>query len=78
VSILPPMVRVRLQLGPEYDLRGVDRALVRAAAAVAERFPAKHSPATRAPLRFGLPANFLYLSRERQAELLTARLRQCP
>ena len=57
VSLLPPMVRARLQLGPEYDLRGVDRTLVRAAAAVAERFPAKNSPATRAPLRFGLPAH---------------------
>ncbi|MDC0666362.1 oxygenase MpaB family protein [Nannocystis radixulma] len=78
VSILPPMVRARLQLGPEYDLRRVDRALVRAAAAVAERFPAKDSPATRAPQRFGLPANFLYLSRERQAELLTARRHRSP
>lgn len=70
VSIVPPPVRARLQLGAEYELRAVDRALVRAAAAVAERFPAKDAPSTQAPLRFGLPANFLYLGQRRQEALL--------
>ncbi|WP_272088691.1 hypothetical protein [Nannocystis bainbridge] len=67
---MPPPVRAKLQLGAEYDLGAIDRTLVRAAAALAERFPAKDSPATQAPLRFGLPANFLYLSRARRAALL--------
>jgi uncharacterized protein (DUF2236 family) len=70
VSILPQEVRACLQLGREYDLGRLDRALVRSAAALAERIPVKNSPPTQAPLRFGLPGNFLYLSAQRQAELL--------
>lgn len=73
VSILPPLVRERLELGPEYDLsRGQER-LVRAAARIAERVPDWRGPAAQSCERLGLPRTFLWRSRAAQQRVLTAR-----
>ncbi len=70
VSLLPPLVRERLQLGRSYDLKLRDRVLLRSAGAVAERTPDPRSPASQACLRLGLPSDFLYRKRLEQAQLL--------
>lgn len=63
VSLLPPLVRDRLQLGREYDLTLFDKLALRAAGAVAERTPDLEGPPCQASVRLGLPATFLYQSR---------------
>jgi uncharacterized protein (DUF2236 family) len=70
VSILPPLVREKLQLGPHYDLSGVERISLRALGAVGERVPAPGSPACQACKRLGLPPDFLYRSKAAQADML--------
>ena len=70
VSLLPPLVRDRLQLGREYDLTLFDKLALRAAGAVAERTPDLESPPCQASVRLGLPATFLYQSRATQARML--------
>jgi uncharacterized protein (DUF2236 family) len=70
VSILPLVVRERLQLGPEYDLHAKGAATVRAMGAVAERLPMPSSPAGQACVRLGLPASFLWKSPEKQASII--------
>jgi uncharacterized protein (DUF2236 family) len=70
ISILPPIVRNRLELGPEYDLgRGAERA-VRLMAGLAERIPDRNGAAAQASERLGLPHTFLWQRRERQRQLL--------
>ncbi len=70
VSILPPLVRAKLQLGAAYDLDPVSRAMVRFAGAVADRIPVPDSPPAQACARLGLPKDFLYRSAKAQARLL--------
>lgn len=70
VSLLPPLVRDRLQLGRAYDLSLVDRLALKTAGALADRTPDLHSPPCQASLRLGLPATFLYQSRATQAQML--------
>jgi uncharacterized protein (DUF2236 family) len=70
VSILPPLIRARLELGLEWDLTFIDRAAVKLVARLAER---KHDPAAppaQASVRLGLPSDFLYRSRAEQIRLL--------
>lgn len=71
VSILPPRVRERLELGPEYNLSGLEAATLRGLGALAERVPIPAAPPSQACRRIGLPANFLYRSREAQARILS-------
>ena len=72
VSILPPVVRARLALGPKYDLGRVDNLAAKALGKLLNSRPIPGSPAVEASQRLGLPANFLYLPRHRQAQLLAA------
>ena len=59
VSILPPLVRERLELGREYDLSLIDRAAVKLVARMAERKHDPASPPAQASTRLGLPSDFL-------------------
>jgi uncharacterized protein (DUF2236 family) len=70
VSILPLLIRRKLQLGKAYDLTTTDWLALRLAGAVAERRPDPKSPACQASVRLGLPSNFLYRSAAEQARLL--------
>jgi len=60
VEIIPPWARERLELGGEWRLRGWEEAVIRAAAAVAERSVIQSHPAVQACQRLGLPADYLY------------------
>jgi uncharacterized protein (DUF2236 family) len=70
VSLLPPVVREKLQLGAKYDLSPFARASLKAAAALAEHVPVLPAPPAQACLRLGLPADFLYRSQTAQQRLL--------
>jgi uncharacterized protein (DUF2236 family) len=70
VSILPPLVRERLQLGREFDLTLRDRLSIRFMAAAAERKHDPASPPAKASVRMGLPSDFLYRKPAEQARLL--------
>lgn len=70
VSILPPLIRQRLELGREYDLSLRDRIAVRLVARLAERKHDPASPPAQASVRLGLPSDFLYRSRAEQTRLL--------
>lgn len=70
VSILPPLVRERLELGREYDLSFIDRAAVKLVARMAERKHDPASPPAQASTRLGLPSDFLYRSQAEQTRLL--------
>lgn len=70
VSLLPPRLRERLQLGSRYDLKTTDRWALKLAGKLADRRFDPQSPPARACERLGLPARFLYLSpREQRAAL---------
>lgn len=70
VDILPPIVRERLQLGPEYNLSRTGRIVVKAMAKLADTIPNLQSPAAQSCERLGLPRNFLWLSQGKQNKLL--------
>lgn len=70
VSLLPPLVRERLELGREFDLTLADRIALKAAGRLADRAPIPGSPPTQAALRLGLPANFAFRSATEQQRLL--------
>lgn len=70
VSLLPPLVRERLGLGPAYDLTRADRIALRIAGQVADRVAPEDAPQRQACLRLGLPADFLYGSASTQQRLL--------
>lgn len=70
VSILPPLIRDKLKLGRDYDLRLSDRLALKALGAIVERRPDMNSPACQSSVRLGLPADFLYRSQAEQARLL--------
>lgn len=70
VSILPPIVRERLDLGRAYTLGPASAAMLRSLGALAERLPIRDAPPAQASLRLGLPADFLYRSRAGQARAL--------
>lgn len=72
VSILPPLIRERLELGKEYDLSFTDKLAVKVVARLAERKHDPASPPAQASLRLGLPSDFLYRSRPEQLRLLEA------
>lgn len=70
VSLLPPIVREKLGLGPKYDFSAIDRMVVRTLGAYLNRKPISGSPPCEASLRIGLPANFLYQSAPKRTRLL--------
>ena len=72
VSLLPPVVRERLALGPKYDLSVADRLVVKALGKYLDRTPIRGSPPCEASARIGQPENFLALSKRKQAQLLAA------
>lgn len=72
VSILPPLVRERLELGREYDLSFADRIAIKLVARAAERRHDPESPPAMACVRLGLPSNFLYLRPAERQRLLQA------
>lgn len=78
VSLLPPIVRRKLELGREYDLTTADRIALKLAGALADRIAIPGSPPCDASLRLGLPANFLYRSQAAQTRLLAARAASAP
>lgn len=73
VSLLPEVVRERLEIGPEYRLRTRDSLIVHAAGAFADRIPIRKSPPVQASIRLGLPPSFLFKSRRAQARILADR-----
>jgi len=70
VSLLPPLVRERLALGPAYDLSRADRIALRVAGKVADRFAPDDAPQRQACQRVGLPVDFLYRSAATQRRML--------
>lgn len=76
VAILPPEVRERLELGPEYDLNPKGKMFVKAMGRLAERIPNKYGPPAQACERLGLPRDFLWKSKARQKQLLAERDRR--
>jgi len=78
VSILPAVVREKLALGPQYDLKRRDRIALRLVAALAERRPDLKSPACQSSVRLGLPADFLYRSAVAQRQLLASKPEMLP
>lgn len=70
VSLLPPVVREKLDLGPKFNLSTIDRMVVKTLGAYLNRKPIPGSPPYDASLRIGLPGNFLFVGKKKQAELL--------
>jgi uncharacterized protein (DUF2236 family) len=62
VSILPPVVRQRLELGREFDLSARDAVMVGVMGRFAERVKSRTSPAWQAAERLGLPGNTAWTS----------------
>jgi uncharacterized protein (DUF2236 family) len=60
IEMQPAWARERLGLGPELGLRLGEEALIRQLGAAADRIPLPSSPAVRACIRLGLPADWLY------------------
>ena len=60
VEMNPDSARERLGLGPELGLRPGEEALIRQLGVAADRISLPSSPAVRACLRLGLPADWLY------------------
>ena len=73
VDILPPAVRERLELGPEYDLKWWQAAAIRLVGQLAERIPDKKGIAAQSCERLGLPRDFLWKSKKTQQKLLAER-----
>lgn len=72
VSLLPPIVRERLGLGPEWNLSWSETAALKAVGKLADRVPVPGSPAWDAALRLGLPGNFVWRSEPEKLRLIAA------
>lgn len=72
VSLLPPVVRGKLGLGPKYNFSAVDRLVVKTLGRYLNRKPIPGSPPCEASARIGLPENFLFVGKRKQADLLAA------
>ncbi len=72
VSLLPPVVRGKLGLGKKYDFSVVDHLVVKALGKYLNRKPIPGSPPCEASARIGLPENFLFVGKQKQAELMAA------
>ena len=65
IDPLPGDLRKLLGLGPEYDLKGWERALLKFVARQADRKCIRSAPPAQACLRMGLPADYLYKKQKR-------------
>lgn len=72
VSLLPPHIRRKLELGPRYDLTRLDRTALRIAGRLADRHVDRAAPHCQASVRLGLPHDFLFKSPAEQQRLLAA------
>jgi uncharacterized protein (DUF2236 family) len=70
VSILPKLVRQRLELGGEWDPSPFAAAALQTIAVAADRIPVPGAPPAQACRRIGLPGDFLYRSPRAQAHIL--------
>jgi uncharacterized protein (DUF2236 family) len=70
VSLLPPIIRQRLDLGHMWDLSRRDAAILKLAGWVADQHRDRNSPAWQAAVRLGLPGNFSWLSPHQQKQRL--------
>lgn len=70
MSILPQLIRDKLQLGKAYDLTTADWLAFRAAGALFDRRADAKSPACQSSVRLGLPYDFLYKGPAEQSRLL--------
>jgi len=70
VEVLPPVVRERLELGAEYDLKPRDRFILKMLGRIAERVPVPGSPPAQAAQRLGLPASFVWKSKTARERLM--------
>ena len=70
VSLLPPIVRQKLGLGPKYDFSFIDRQVVKALGAYLNRKPIPGTPPYDASLRLGLPGEFLFKGKQERARLM--------
>ncbi len=70
VSILPPVVRTRLELGEEWTLSSREARTLRTLGKIADTIPQPGSPAWQAAKRLGLPGRFAWMSVEKQSELV--------
>ena len=73
VSILPPVVRQRLQLGAEWNLTRRDAWALSAAGRLADLHRDRNSPAWQSAIRQGLPGEFAWLSPAKQKRILATR-----
>ncbi|MES2095662.1 MAG: oxygenase MpaB family protein [Pseudomonadota bacterium] len=73
VSLLPPAVRARLELGAEFDLTRRDRIALSLAGKIADRVKVRGSPAWQAAVRMGLPGDFAWWRPARQQAYLAGR-----
>jgi uncharacterized protein (DUF2236 family) len=78
VSLLPPIVRTRMALGPKFDFSPVDRLVVKTLGKYLNHKAIPGSPPYDASVRIGLPGNFLFVGERKQAELLAAWRSQQP
>lgn len=72
VSLLPPHIRRKLDLGSRYDLTWLDRTALRIAGRLADRHIDRAAPHCQASVRLGLPHDFLFKSPAEQRRLLAA------
>lgn len=73
VSILPPVVRQRLQLGPEWNLTRRDALALSVTGRLSDLHRNRTAPAWQSAVRQGLPGEFSWLSPAKQKKLLAAR-----
>ncbi|WP_324828520.1 oxygenase MpaB family protein [Qipengyuania zhejiangensis] len=73
VSLLPPKLRERMELGAEFDLSRRERLALRLAGRLADRVSSPAMPAYAAAERLGLPGRFAWYRPERQKAILAAR-----
>lgn len=70
VSLLPPSVRDKLELGSDYDLKTRDKLALRLMGRLADRRVDADAPHCQAATRLGLPHDFLYRPQAEQQAML--------
>lgn len=60
IAILPAWVRERLGLGPQWDLKGWEKHLIRATGRLMDAIPVPGSPPYQAARRLGLPGTYVW------------------
>lgn len=73
VSLLPPHIRARLELGRSYDLTRFDRLALKVAGRLADRHVDRSAPVCQASERLGLPYDFAFRPAGEQRALLAKR-----